>query len=86
MRVQFTATFDELVDATVRVVKRVRRRGQRDRVAGWAVTTLATGLGGAFIPVDRPDWAFGALVAGFSGFFYAFLVFPISRRVRYAVK
>lgn len=86
MRVQFTATFDELVDATVRVVKRVRRRGQSDRVVGWAVTTVATGLGAAFIPIGRPDWAFGMLVAGFSGFFYAFLVFPITRRVRYAVK
>jgi hypothetical protein len=86
MRVQFTATFDELVDATVRVVKRVRKTGRRDRLVGWAVVTLATGLGAAFIPVNRPDWAFGVLVAGFCGFFYALLVFPITRQVRYAVK
>ena len=86
MRVQFTATFDELVDATVRVVRRVRKRGQRDRIAGWAVTTLATGLGAAFIPVDRPDWPFGLVVAAFSSLAYAWLVFPIARRIRYVVK
>lgn len=53
MQVQFTATFEELVDATVRVVRRVRRTNQRERVVGWAVMSLVAGLVGALIPVDR---------------------------------
>ena len=88
MRVQFTATFDELVDATLRVVRRVRQGSRAGRLVGLAVCALGTATLLALIE-PNPDsrWIAGVVGGGIAAIAYALLVLrPIDGAVRAAVK
>lgn len=88
MRVQFTATFDELVDATVRVVKRAQQGAQPGRWLGLVVTSLGTGALIGLMEADPENRLIAGSIAGaVAGVVYALLVLrPIDGRVRAAIK
>jgi hypothetical protein len=87
MRVQFTATFDELVDVTVRAIKRVRGEKQASRWIGPAVCSLATAALIALVANPEGRWI-GAAVGGVVGglVFALVAVRPIDGPVRAWVK
>ena len=87
MRVRFTATFDELVDATLRVVKRVREGDRTGRLVGLAVCALGTGALLALMSDPEGRWIAGVVGGVVAGMVYALLVLrPIDGAVRAAVK